>query len=120
MTPLATAALTLPALYAAVRTFVGSYKRDVAENRQRLQRELQISGDGGISIREPNVEPQADASSDGPDGTESPTSTHNTYYNIRVDQNASPEELRAEREEQTFSLLLADYYAHGLRDHLNW
>ncbi|MGV9707134.1 TRADD-N-associated membrane domain-containing protein [Streptomyces sp. NPDC003483] len=112
--PLAAAVLTLPALYAAVRTSVGSYKRDVAENRQRLQRELQISGDGGISIREPNVEPQADTGSDGPDGTESPTSTHNTYYNIKVNQSASPEELRAEREEQTFSLLLADYYAHGL------
>ncbi|MGW2345482.1 TRADD-N-associated membrane domain-containing protein [Streptomyces sp. NPDC001661] len=106
---------TLGALLTTVRAYIGSYKRDVAENRQRLQRELRISGDGNVSIHDPHVSasPQGDTAADEVDGTTPPNSTHNTYYNIRVDQGSS-EELRAEREEQTFSLLLADYYAHGL------
>ncbi|MFF0464288.1 TRADD-N-associated membrane domain-containing protein [Streptomyces mexicanus] len=98
------------ALYSSVRVALGSYKRDVAENRQRLQRELQISTDGSIAIREPQVDSESEKTSEnGRSAT-----THNTYYNITVDQAAAAEDLRAEREEQTFSVLLADYYAHGL------
>ncbi|WEO95319.1 hypothetical protein A6P39_015510 [Streptomyces sp. FXJ1.172] len=97
-------------LYPTVKAALGSYKRDVAENRRRLQHELQIST-AGVTI----PGPQADDVSEDSTGAEgSATTQHNTYYNIRVDQAATAEELRAEREEKTFSLLLADYYAHGL------
>ncbi|MFE3326060.1 hypothetical protein [Streptomyces sp. NPDC059176] len=101
------AAAGAAALYSSVRAALGSYKRDVAENRQRLQRELQISADGSVAIREPRVDAESEE-------TGHSATTHNTYYNITVDQAAAAEDLRAEREEQTFSVLLADYYAHGL------
>ncbi|MFD8109806.1 TRADD-N-associated membrane domain-containing protein [Streptomyces microflavus] len=104
------AVAALAALYSSVRAALGSYKRDVAENRQRLQRELQISADGSVAIREPPVD--AESENDGESSTSA--TTHNTYYHITVDQAAAAEDLRAEREEQTFSVLLADYYAHGL------
>jgi hypothetical protein len=104
------AAAAAAALYSSVRAALGSYKRDVAENRQRLQRELQISADGSVAIREPQVDAESEETSE----TGRSATTHNTYYNITVDQAAAAEDLRAEREEQTFSVLLADYYAHGL------
>lgn len=102
------------ALYTSAKGALGSYKRDVAENRQRLQRELQISADGHVAIREPQAVPDADSESGSAGEARQSATTHNTYYNINVDQAATAEELRADREEQTFSLLLADYYAHGL------
>ncbi|WP_329115946.1 hypothetical protein [Streptomyces sp. NBC_01353] len=108
------AAAAAGAFFTTFRGAIRSYKRDVAENRQRLQRELHISGDGHIAIREPQAGQGADsASGDSAEPGQSAT-THNTVYNITVDQAATAEELRADREEQTFSLLLADYYAHGL------
>ncbi|MEU7105327.1 hypothetical protein ABZ951_09800 [Streptomyces sp. NPDC046215] len=99
------------------RALLGSYKRDVAENRERLHQELRISSsDGQLDIRLPPEKPAGDEG--GPDragDTAEPSGTthNNTVYNIQVDQ-GSVEERRAEREEQTFSVLLADYYAHGL------
>ncbi|MFB6606772.1 hypothetical protein ACFCXR_12260 [Streptomyces noursei] len=100
----------------AVRASTASYKRDVSENRERIRRELQLtaSPDGGVELTLPE-HPTA-ASKDGDEGAEQdqtgPT-THNTTYNINFERGAV-EERRAEREEQTFAVLLADYYAHGL------
>ncbi|RZE58329.1 hypothetical protein C0Q98_15300 [Streptomyces albidoflavus] len=109
--PAAVAAVAgIGGLYTSVRAALGSYKRDVAENRQRLQRELQISADGSVAIREPQVDAESEQGSE----ASGSATTHNTYYSITVDQAAAAEDLRAEREEQTFSVLLADYYAHGL------
>ncbi|MFG2914626.1 hypothetical protein ACGF0D_17270 [Kitasatospora sp. NPDC048298] len=90
----------------------GSYTRSVEENRDRLRRELRITaGDSAITL--PN--PVSGAELVTPVDAEHPTSvTHNrNHYEIHVHQ-AALEEQRAEREEQTFTVLLADYYAHGL------
>ncbi|MFD7578912.1 hypothetical protein [Kitasatospora sp. NPDC059817] len=85
----------------------GSYKKSVEENRDRIRRELRITaGDNAIELPSPVAEDQP--AEGGPT-----TVNDRRHYEIHVHQ-ADPEAQRAEREEQTFTILLADYYAHGL------
>ncbi|AJT66794.1 hypothetical protein T261_5162 [Streptomyces lydicus] len=101
----------------AFRRSTASYKRDVSENRERIRRELQLtaSPDGGVKLNLP--EHPTPTSEDGDESAEhaqpGSTTNHHTSYHINIEQGAV-EEQRAEREEQTFAVLLADYYAHGL------
>ncbi|MGW1840388.1 TRADD-N-associated membrane domain-containing protein [Streptomyces sp. NPDC002067] len=111
--------VTLAAALAGLRAAAGSYKRDVAENRKRLHQELRITTTGGpmIDLTVPTKEattPGEDAES-GAGETGARSAEYNTVYNVynRVDH-GSAEEQKAERDEQTFAVLLADYYAHGL------
>ncbi|MGC4996397.1 TRADD-N-associated membrane domain-containing protein [Streptomyces sp. DT195] len=94
-----------------------SYRRDLKENRDRLQRELQLTADpeGGIKLNLPEHPATGDeGSGQHAEQDQHRSSTHNsTIYNISFEAGAA-EARRAEREEQRFAVLLADYYAHGL------
>ncbi|MFF4442404.1 hypothetical protein [Streptomyces sp. NPDC001621] len=101
----------------ALRQVSVSYRRDLKENRERLRRELQLTADpeNGIKLNLPeHPSTTDDEDSDGAEQVQPGSSTHNsTVYNIHIEAGAV-EEQRAEREEQRFAVLLADYYAHGL------
>lgn len=134
----------LGAAYGALRATVGSYKRDVAENRKRLHQELRISASGaGVDLMVPSQAPPSKAPTGAKASSAFATASaedvadaegaaaadgrseagaapaqgagYNTVYNIHnhIDHGVA-EDRRAERDEQTFTLLLADYYAHGL------
>ncbi|MFE5741118.1 TRADD-N-associated membrane domain-containing protein [Streptomyces celluloflavus] len=109
----------LGALGIAILTFrrsAVSYKRDVSENRERIRRELKLtaSPDGGVELNLP--EHSTATSKEGDESAEQAQTgpiEQNTTYNIHFERGAV-EERRAVREEHTFAVLLADYYAHGL------
>ncbi|WP_432174551.1 TRADD-N-associated membrane domain-containing protein [Streptomyces sp. Tue6028] len=99
------------------RQVSSSYRRDVNENRDRLRRELQLTTgpEGEIQLNLPDqTAPAVQEGSDNDQGDQTGVATHSsTVYNINFEQGAV-EARRAEREEQRFAVLLADYYAHGL------
>ncbi|GAA5008176.1 TRADD-N-associated membrane domain-containing protein [Kitasatospora paranensis] len=103
----------------AARGASASYRRLVDEYRERLRRELPATPAGGTKLAAdasgvvltiPPEEPPGDTAGE-PSGSDRRVT--NTHYEIHVHQDAL-EQQRAEREEQTFTVLLADYYAHGL------